>query len=58
VDSAAQHFVVRGVTVVWSATTRFDSSTAADIAVGRTVEVKGRLSADGQLIEATSVDVG
>jgi hypothetical protein len=57
VDVATQRFVVRGVTVVWSATTRFESSTAADIKVGRTAEVKGGLSPDGQLIEATSVQV-
>jgi len=57
VDTAAMRFVVRGVTVMWSATTRFDSSSATDIRVGRKVEVKGRLSADGLLIEATSVHV-
>jgi hypothetical protein len=57
VDTAAARFVVRGVTVVWSAATRFDSSSPADIRVGRRVEVKGRLSADGLQIEATSVHV-
>ena len=57
VDAAAQRFVVRGVTVHWSASTVFDSSGPAVIAVGRSVEVKGRLSADGLLIEATSVHV-
>ena len=57
VDAEAMRFVVRGVTVMWSAATRFDSSSPADIRVGRNVEVKGRLSADGLQIEATSVHV-
>jgi hypothetical protein len=55
VDAAAQRFVVRGVTVHWSASTVFDSMGPAAIAVGRSVEVRGNLSADGLLIEATSV---
>lgn len=57
VDTAARQFVVRGVRVVWSAATRFDSSTAADIVVGRKVEVKGRLSADGTRVEASEIHV-
>jgi hypothetical protein len=57
IDAAASRFVVRGVTVAWSALTQFESSAAADIQIGREVEVKGRLSADGSLIEATSVHV-
>jgi hypothetical protein len=56
-DAAAQQFVVRGARVVWSAATRFDSSTAADIVVGRQVEVKGRLSADGTRVEASEIHV-
>jgi hypothetical protein len=57
VNVLAMRFVVRGVTVMWSTATRFDSSSATDIQVGRRVEIKGRLSADGLLIEATSVHV-
>lgn len=57
VDAPAQQFVVRGVRVVWSAATRFDSSTAADIAVGRQVEVKGTLSTDGTRVEASEIHV-
>jgi hypothetical protein len=57
VDAPAQRFVLRGVTVQWSASTVFDSTGPAAIAVGRSVEVRGRLSADGLLIEATSVHV-
>ena len=50
-------FVVRGVTVVYSATTRFDSSTAADIVAGRKVSVKGTISADGTRFAAASIHV-
>jgi hypothetical protein len=57
VDAAAQRFVVRGVTVHWSASTVFDSMGPAAIRVGRSVEVRGNLSADGLLIEATLVHV-
>jgi hypothetical protein len=57
VAAPAQRFVVRGVTVQWSTSTVFDSTGPAAIAVGRSVEVRGRLSADGLLIEATSVHV-
>ena len=57
VDAASQQFQVRGVRVVWSAATRFDSSTAVDIVAGRQVEVKGRLSADGTRVEASEIHV-
>lgn len=51
-------FLVRGVTVMWTTATRFDSSgPPTDTWVGRRVEVKGRLSADGSSIEATSVHI-
>ncbi len=56
-DAANKTFVVRGVTVVYSATTRFDSSTAADIVAGRKVSVKGTTSADGTQLAATSIHV-
>jgi hypothetical protein len=57
VDAPAQRFVVRGVTVMWSGATRFDSSSPGDIAVGRQVEVRGVLSSDGQRIDATLIHV-
>jgi Domain of unknown function (DUF5666) len=53
----AQRFTVRGVSVNWSAATRFVSSTAADIKVGRKVAVTGPLSADRTRIDATSIHV-
>ena len=57
VDMPAQRFVARGITVVWSAATRFDSSTPADIQVGRRVEVKGVLSTGGTRLDATEIHV-
>jgi hypothetical protein len=57
VDAATMRFVVRGVTVTWSADTRFESSSAADLGVGRSVEVRGRLSSDGLRIDATLIHV-
>jgi Domain of unknown function (DUF5666) len=56
-DPGNMTFVVRGVTVVYSSTTRFDSSTAADILAGRKVEVKGVLSSTGTRLAATSIHV-
>ena len=57
VDAPAMRFVVRGVTVTWSADTRFDSSSPADLVVGRRVEVRGRLSPDGLAVDATLIHV-
>ena len=57
VDLMAMRFTVRGVNIMWSTETRFDSSSAADIAVGRKAEVKGRLSADRSLIEASLIHI-
>jgi hypothetical protein len=57
VDATAKTFVVRGVTVQWSDSTRFDSSTAADLALNRQVNAKGRLAADRSRVDATVVHV-
>ncbi|MDH4289637.1 MAG: DUF5666 domain-containing protein [Aquincola sp.] len=54
-DPAAMRFVVRGVTVVWSVSTRFDSGSAADLVTGASVEVRGRLSSDRLTIDATLI---
>jgi len=56
-DAVAQRFVVRGVTVTWSAATRFESSTPADIQNGRRAEVRGLLSPDGTRLEATLIHI-
>ena len=53
----AQRFTVRSVSVNWSAATRFEGGTAADIKVGRRVAVTGPLSADRTRIDATSIHV-
>jgi hypothetical protein len=57
VDSVASRFIVRGVTVRWSATTSFEGGSAADILPNRQVEVRGGLSDDGTLLDATSIHI-
>ena len=57
IDAAAQSFVIHGVTVVWGSGTLFESSTAADLRVGRQAEVRGTLSTDGIRIAATRIQV-
>jgi len=56
VDAAQKTFALRGITV---GTARSDlvyaNGTAAAVAVGRQVEVKGKLSTDGLRIDATSI---
>lgn len=49
-------FVVRGVRFVHDATTRFKDGTAARLAAGVRVEVKGTLSADGVSVHADEID--
>lgn len=60
VDAAARSFVLRGETVLVSDATQFRQSShgslsEAGLAVGLTVEVEGRRSADGTAIVATKV---
>lgn len=53
---AASSFVVRGVTVVYSgATTEFKNGTAASLVGGVSVEVRGKLSANGTQLAATRI---
>jgi hypothetical protein len=54
-DAAAQTFVLRGFTVHWSDTTRFDRGNAGSLRDGREAEVKGALSADGTRLEASFI---
>ncbi len=57
VNAAAQTFRVRGNTVFYGASgVEFEGGTAADITVGREVEVKGRLSADGTQVVAEKIE--
>ncbi|MEP7118978.1 MAG: DUF5666 domain-containing protein [Acidobacteriota bacterium] len=58
VDLPGMSFVVRGITVIWTAATRFEDGTANDLRANVTrVEVKGALSADGTRVVATLVHV-
>lgn len=57
-DTNAQTFVLRGFTVHWSGTTRFEPSTGAgSLRDGRRAEVKGALSSDGVRLEASFIHV-
>ena len=55
-DTAAMTFVVRGVTVGYAGNVDFRDGTAADLAVGRRVEVRGRLSDDGTRLAAERIE--
>jgi Domain of unknown function (DUF5666) len=55
-NTPAKTFVVRGVTVHYSATTVFEDGVEANLANGRQVEVKGTLSADGMRVEASRIE--
>jgi Domain of unknown function (DUF5666) len=56
VDAAAKTFVVRGLTVGTSRPDlRYENGSAANLVVGRAVEVKGKLSVEGLRIDATSI---
>lgn len=58
VDAASQSFVLRGLTVTYTGTTRFDNGSAANLVVGASVEVKGVLSSAGGGVVATRVKFG
>ena len=57
-DATAKTFVLRGLTVSYAGSVSYAGGTAATLAVGRKVEVKGSLStagAGGTIISATSI---
>ena len=56
IDTAAKTFRLRGLTVDYSATVEYEGGTAADLAVGRGVEVEGTLSSDGTGIRARQIE--
>ncbi len=56
-DTTAQTFVVRNVTVSYAGTVDFHDGTAASLANGLFVEVRGGFSADGTVVDATSIDL-
>jgi len=56
VDPGRGSFVVRGVTVgTGRSDLRYDDGTAADLVLGRRVEVRGVLAADGRSVDATRI---
>ena len=55
-DTVARRFVLRGVTVDYSGASFRNGSAATLVGYTGTLEVKGRLSADRQVLEATSVE--
>ncbi len=56
IDTTAMVFVVRDVPVSYAGTVDFRDGTAADLAAGRQVEARGKLSADGTRLIATRID--
>jgi hypothetical protein len=56
-NAGAQTFVLRGFTVHWSDSTRFESSSVSSLRNDRKVEVKGALSTDGTRLEASLIHV-
>ena len=59
IDATAKTFVLRGVTVSYGGTTvDFRKGTAAQLAVGVQLEVRGTLSADGTMLQATRISFG
>ena len=52
---ALRTFVLRGVAVIYTANTEFQDGNAANLTVGRQVEARGVLSADGTKLLATRI---
>jgi hypothetical protein len=57
-DTAHQTLTMRGPTTVSYATASFSDGTSTDLAVGKTIDVKGNLSTDGSEVIATRVKFG
>jgi hypothetical protein len=55
INAATQSFVLRGITVTYSASTRIDNGSAANLVVGASVEVRGVLSVSGNQLVATRI---
>ncbi len=56
VDAASQTFTLRGITVFYGSAPHFDGGTAADLASGRRVRVRGNVSADRTRVIATRIE--
>ena len=57
VDTAATTFTMRGPTAINYASATFSSGSAADLATGTKVEVRGKLSTDGTHVVASEVRI-
>lgn len=55
-DGAARTFVIRGVTIRYDETVRFEDGTEATLRDGVRVEVDGQLAADGVTVFATTIE--
>lgn len=56
-DTTAQTFVVRGVTVSYAGNVAFHDGTAASLVEGLFVEVRGGFSPGGTVVDATSIEL-
>ena len=56
-DRTAQTFTVRNVVVSYAGSVDFRDGGAADLALGREVDARGRLSPDGTRLQATRIDL-
>jgi hypothetical protein len=57
IDTAAKTFVLRGITVWYGGTVTYKGITEADLAVGKTVEVKGTLASDRTRLQASKIEL-
>jgi hypothetical protein len=55
-DSGSQTFVLRGVRVSYAGSPVYEDGSAAQLANGRRIEVKGQLSADRSVLQARKID--
>ena len=55
-DSGSQTFMLRGVRVSFAGNPIYEDGSAAQLANGRRVEVKGQLSADRTVLQATKIE--
>ena len=56
VDTSAQTFILRGITVFYGSGPRFDNGTAANLVPAQRVRVRGNLSADRTRVIATRIE--
>ena len=55
-DTTAKTFTLRGVNVSYAGTVSFSHGTAADLALGKKVAVKGGIGSTRTLVQATAID--